>query len=110
MSTRFNSPSRETKAIGVCPRCDAVGKPVKLVTLKSLLKPYFANKETKMRTTVMVIVMASVLSVARGETKNTEITPERISFYEVPLVCPAAAEIGCGSRAKPILLQLVPWP
>ena len=59
-----------------------------------------------MRTTVMVIVMASVLSVARAETKNTEITPERISFYEVPLVCPAAAEIGCGSRAKPILLQL----
>lgn len=29
-----------------------------------------------------------------------------ISFYEVPLVCGAAPKIGCGSRAKPALLQL----
>ena len=50
--------------------------------------------------------MASVLSMARGETKNTEITAGRISFYQVPLVCPAAPEIGCGSRSRPILLQL----
>ncbi len=31
---------------------------------------------------------------------------ERISFYEVPLVCGAAPDIGCGSRAKPALLEM----
>lgn len=28
-----------------------------------------------------------------------------VSFYNVPLVCGAAPEIGCGSRAKPVLLK-----
>ena len=31
---------------------------------------------------------------------------ERVSFYEVPLVCGAAPDIGCGSRAKPALLEM----
>ena len=31
---------------------------------------------------------------------------ESITFYDVPLVCGAAPEIGCGSRAKPLLLDL----
>src|SRR5438045_7495907 len=30
----------------------------------------------------------------------------RLSFYEVPLVCPAAPQIGCGSASKPVLLEL----
>ena len=30
----------------------------------------------------------------------------RLSFYEVPLVCPAAPQIGCGSASKPLLLEL----
>jgi hypothetical protein len=34
------------------------------------------------------------------------INPERVSFYEVPLVCPAAPQIGCGSASKPLLLEL----
>lgn len=29
-----------------------------------------------------------------------------ISIYKVPLVCPAAPQIGCGSKAKPMLLKL----
>lgn len=29
-----------------------------------------------------------------------------ITFYQTPLVCGAAPEIGCGSRAKPALLEL----
>ena len=29
-----------------------------------------------------------------------------VTFYETPLVCAAAPEIGCGSRAKPALLAL----
>ena len=35
-----------------------------------------------------------------------KIPTERISFYEVPLVCPAAPQIGCGSASKPLLLEL----
>ncbi len=31
---------------------------------------------------------------------------ETISFYRVPLVCGAASQIGCGSRAKPALIEL----
>src|SRR5260370_39252477 len=29
-----------------------------------------------------------------------------VSVYQVPWVCPAAHQIGCGSHAKPILLEL----
>lgn len=32
--------------------------------------------------------------------------PSNISFYKVPLVCNAAPTIGCGSRSKPVLLDL----
>ena len=31
---------------------------------------------------------------------------EIITFYDVPLVCGAAPAIGCGSRAKPLLMDL----
>jgi len=31
---------------------------------------------------------------------------ERVTLYEVPLVCPAAPQIGCGSLAKPTLAAL----
>jgi hypothetical protein len=31
---------------------------------------------------------------------------EAITFYDVPLVCGAAPSIGCGSRAKPLLIDL----
>jgi hypothetical protein len=31
---------------------------------------------------------------------------EVISFYKVPLVCGAAPDLGCGSRAKPALLAM----
>jgi mercuric ion transport protein len=40
----------------------------------------------------------------KGATSQVDST--RISFYTVPLVCGAAPEIGCGSRAKPILREL----
>lgn len=29
-----------------------------------------------------------------------------ITFYKVPLACPAAPEIGCGSKARPVLTQI----
>ena len=36
----------------------------------------------------------------------SQVDSARASFYDVPLVCGAAPEIGCGSRAKPILQEL----
>lgn len=38
--------------------------------------------------------------------KKTRNTNSNISFYKVPLVCAAAPQIGCGSKAKPVLLSL----
>jgi hypothetical protein len=37
---------------------------------------------------------------------NKSINQETIAFYDVPLVCGAAPSIGCGSRAKPLLIDL----
>jgi len=39
-------------------------------------------------------------------TKTRTTDPNLISLYEVPLVCPAAPQIGCGSASKPLLLKL----
>jgi hypothetical protein len=35
---------------------------------------------------------------------------KRVSFYQVPLVCPAAPQIGCGSASKPLLLEMESSP
>ncbi len=32
--------------------------------------------------------------------------PARIAFFQVPLVCEAAPQIGCGCRTKPLLAAL----
>jgi len=37
-------------------------------------------------------------------------SPHYVTFYEVQLVCPAAPRIGCGSAAKPLLLELESQP
>jgi hypothetical protein len=34
------------------------------------------------------------------------VSPKRVSFYQVPLECPAAPQIGCGSASKPLLLEM----
>lgn len=43
-----------------------------------------------------------------GKNKKGEIFMDKgkISFYSVPLVCGAAPKLGCGSKAKPVLLSL----
>src|SRR5882672_7314968 len=65
-------------------------------------------KEEPMNKVLLAVAVSGLFCVrmARAETNKTIISPERLTFYEVPLVCPAAPEIGCGSRSKPILLQL----
>lgn len=42
---------------------------------------------------------------SKSNVTNTT-TKEITSFYDVPLVCPAAPEIGCGSKSKPVLMEM----
>ena len=68
----------------------------------------------KMKLTNIAVACLFCAWPARAETNTnttaTAIPPERISLYKVPLVCPAAPQIGCGSRAKPLLLALEKAP
>ena len=50
------------------------------------------------------ILFVGILSAFRSD-KITNYT-QTISFYTVPLVCGAAPEIGCGSRLKPLFLDM----
>jgi len=61
-----------------------------------------------MNNVLLTVAFCGLLCVtmASAETNDTAISPARLTFYAVPLVCPAAPDIGCGSRSKPILLQL----
>lgn len=45
-----------------------------------------------------------VASTDAGASRDT--TKKDVSVYQVPWVCPADCQIGCGSRAKPLLLRL----
>src|SRR5213593_2934018 len=65
---------------------------------------------------LLVIVTAFFASIQAGLSADQTGAPataaarrfqsSRLSFYEVPLVCPAAPQIGCGSASKPLLLEL----
>ncbi|SRR5258705_8949524 len=50
---------------------------------------------------IPMLVVAGFMVNNKSKTKESTIT-----FYETPLVCNAAPEIGCGSRSKPVLLEL----
>ncbi|MBI1342459.1 MAG: hypothetical protein GC171_05955 [Terrimonas sp.] len=53
---------------------------------------------------VLIIPMLVVAGfIVNNKTKTRE---PMVTFYETPLVCNAAPEIGCGSRSKPVLLEL----
>ena len=61
-----------------------------------------------MRQTIIAVAIASLLGASPVFAEGTKIAvkADRISLFEVPLRCEAAPEIGCGSRSKPILLEL----
>ena len=53
------------------------------------------------------VLLSAPPSFAEGQTASIKVTPpEQVSIFQVALRCPAAPAIGCGSAAKPILLQL----
>src|SRR5438093_5693204 len=43
---------------------------------------------------------------AKEGIEEANLLPEDLSFFKVPLECGAAADLGCGSAAKPILREL----
>src|SRR6266849_150778 len=49
---------------------------------------------------------AASLPQALQPTRLSQIGNERVSFYEIGLVCPAAPKIGCGGHSKPLLAAL----
>ncbi len=60
---------------------------------------------------ILAVCCISFLSWANGsqageDVNVTQATGKDVSVFEVPWQCPAAPAIGCGSHAKPILLQL----
>jgi hypothetical protein len=50
---------------------------------------------------IPLLVVAGFVVANKSKAKEPSVT-----FYETPLVCNAAPEIGCGSRSKPVLLEL----
>jgi len=68
-----------------------------------------------MRALIRAVAVGSLLWATVGRCVDStptpkDVAPDRISLYQVPLVCPAAPHIGCGSRSKPILLALEQQP
>jgi hypothetical protein len=63
-----------------------------------------------MKTQFSILFLCGLLPVsvalADNKTPDNTIPPDRVSVFQAPLVCPAAPQIGCGSRAKPMLLEL----
>jgi len=55
--------------------------------------------------------MSTLLYIPLANAENAPaVTADRVSAFKVPLVCPAAPQIGCGSASKPILLDLERQP
>jgi hypothetical protein len=50
---------------------------------------------------VSLLVIVGFIVIDKTKTKEPPVT-----FYKTPLVCNAAPDIGCGSRSKPVLLEL----
>jgi hypothetical protein len=58
-----------------------------------------------------IYIMTALISIlcvtlARAAENSAAVSADRISVFKVPLVCPAAPQIGCGIASKPILLDL----
>jgi len=65
-----------------------------------------------MKKRILELTIASLLgaSLAFAEDAKVPTNSDRISLFSVPLTCPAAPEMGCGTVAKPVLLDLQHQP
>lgn len=61
-----------------------------------------------MKRTVVTAGVLGLLGVSSAFAEGAKIAAktDRVSLFEVALRCEAAPEIGCGSRSKPVLLEL----
>lgn len=59
-----------------------------------------------MKRIVLLCALVIPLLVAAGIFAKEKTGNPVVTFYKTPLVCNAAPDIGCGSRAKPLLLDL----
>lgn len=67
------------------------------------------KKILNMKTILIASAFGSLTSLCIAQVSNAVSqtrSPDRVSIFQVPLRCPAAPQIGCGSSAKPILLEL----
>jgi len=53
-----------------------------------------------------MILIAALVTGQAALWGRTQISSNLVSFYQVPLACPAARGLGCGSAAKPVLQAL----
>jgi hypothetical protein len=56
--------------------------------------------------TVLITAVVAVQTAGLAQTSATKISADQVSFYNVPLACPAARGLACGSAAKPVLMAL----
>lgn len=56
--------------------------------------------------TALACTWAQADQIPAGANVAREHATSRVSFFQVPLVCGAAPQIGCGSRARPVLLEV----
>jgi hypothetical protein len=83
-------------------------------TRKDCLSPlrFLQEKDIMHRFNMILIAalatgQAALWSQTPSHSADTaKISPNLVSFYEVPLACPAARGLGCGSAAKPVLQAL----
>src|SRR5437667_12561484 len=64
-----------------------------------------------MKQILTTLAIGGLLCCAPARAEDTKTppknpSPDRVSVFQAPLQCPAAPQIGCGSRAKPMLLEL----
>jgi hypothetical protein len=65
-------------------------------------------KQKSMKANLIAVLASGLLyPPLAGAAENAATrSPDQISVFKAPLVCPAAPQIGCGSASKPILLDL----
>lgn len=74
---------------------------------KKSIKKYLIMKSITIITSAVLLgSVCCAFSMMSFKAKSGVKSNVVVTFYKVPLVCSAAPEIGCGSKAKPVLKQL----
>jgi hypothetical protein len=69
------------------------------------------ERTKNMKTYHIAVLVGGLLYAPLASAENSAaVTADRISVFKIPLVCPAAPQIGCGGASKPILLDLERQP